>query len=282
MATLLHHWKLDENTGTSSVDQAGNTDLELNVVGSYPAWVEGKFGSALSFSGVNGSGSRFVLASNDVAWLETRTVACGRAFSFCGWIKVSDNEHARPIISTWQDSTGNGALQALYLGIDGKIYFSVLHVKVSTGYLRYAGSTSVVDDGQWHFVVGTYDGGATDGADKVISVYVDGSLDGTYTETDDTIGYDDNGISKTVLPILVGGGSVWADTSTSINYPSTKIDPPQFIDGAWYYGYPYGSFDGLVDDPRIYCGALTAEEVEDLYNESYPSISNAIMFSCNT
>jgi hypothetical protein len=81
-------------------------------------------------------------------------------------------------------------------------------------------------DGNWHHVVGTYDG-------SFVRLYVDGVEVGNGNRLDNVLGYG--------LP-----------TSNDL-YIGT------------YGGIPGYSFDGLIDEPAVFNRALTSEEVRKLY-----------------
>jgi hypothetical protein len=167
----------------------------------------------------------------------------GQAFRFDGtdYVQVPNSlalQAANISVEAWVNSTtlgrnkyilakgANGGLAAsyaLYTGENGLQFFV------------YDGGTFVASpdagpgiwDGNWHHVVGTYDGAK-------VRLYVDGAEVGTGTPTNLQIRYN--------LP-----------TSNDL-FIGTYGDPTSFY-----------NFNGLIDEPSVYNRALSAAEVKALY-----------------
>jgi hypothetical protein len=274
MATLICRWKLDEGSGATCYDAISGDDMVRNVVGSNPQYVTGKDGPyALLFSGVDGRGfPEFDCpwSTNDMCYIAPtdRAAGCSDAWSMTAWVKTSDSTYGRGIFGTFTyKPDGEDAIGAphdcLYIGDDGKAYLYVQHFKVATRYTRTAGSTSTIDDGNWHFIVGTY---SFSTAHRILKAYVDGALEGTLDDTDTAMSYDTGPIGPGGIAMAIGTGMLLEST----------VD--LYLPGA-YLGKPFGAFPGTIDDCRLYCGVLTDQEIEDLYNNRDPARSKIFIFS---
>lgn len=96
---------------------------------------------------------------------------------------------------------------------------------------------SSINDGNWHFLVGTYDGG---GQASGIKLYVDGAAAST---------------------IVAGNGN-------SLNGLTTLNNVPVTIGARDSGGVPY---TGLLDEAAIFGTALTATQVQQLWNDTFAS-----------
>jgi len=101
------------------------------------------------------------------------------------------------------------------------------------GYPTSGNSTTVVNDGQWHQLVGVYDAG------KSISIYVDGQFQSS---------------SPNPSPV------------------QPTPDTTDFLVGGVYNlngdGKPGGFFTGLITDVGVYDNALSATEIQTIYNQT--------------
>lgn len=160
------YWKLDDNTGTSTViDSSGNGFTgTLNGSMTQSDWVNGKYGSALDFDGVNdyiGVTSSGVLnlpyAMSEVtfsAWVKLRSCDSSGSkiiekASGSESLTLECNSSNLPVFARWS-SSGNA---------------------VATG-------TTALNDNQWHHVAGVLRGRTT-------YIYVDGRLQGSNTNGSD-------------------------------------------------------------------------------------------------
>lgn len=91
-----------------------------------------------------------------------------------------------------------------------------------------------IDDGQWHMLAGTFDG-------TTVRLYLDGEQVGTGTPA-----------GTAAIDYGAGGGNFG-------------------IDGFWSSGCEGGSFDGDIDELRVYDRALTATEIARMANPSATS-----------
>jgi hypothetical protein len=137
------------------------------------------------------------------------------ALSVAAWIKTNSAAGSPAIYDRLETGDGFG----LRLNGAGK-----LRLTINGGVMSDVISTTVIDDGVWHCVVGTYDRNA-----GMLKVYVDGVLEGTEFSTE------------------------------FIDY---MPEPRNSIGGVGGTAHVY--FDGSIDEVRIYERALTLAEIEEL------------------
>jgi hypothetical protein len=159
LKTCVGMWLFDEDKGDIVTDSSGNKNDGTLMGG--PQWVDGKFGSALEFDGVDDC------------------VDCGNAES----LKAGAGLTITALIKTTDVRTAVGSeeyvvvhridLNAPYagycLGRFGNYAFFHLG-EIYAGANILIGKTYVINDGAWHHIIGTYDG-------KTSKIYVDGKLD---------------------------------------------------------------------------------------------------------
>jgi len=171
-------WHFDEGSGTTANDDSGN-DNDGTIYGA--SWVDGKYGKALSFDGVND----YVDCGNDTS-LNFGT----GAFSVELWIKVLTNDNTwHNLISkkygynsfyigwqVWLDFRTSGAMQLRVN--DGSA--NADNTPTASGDLK-----TIIQDGNYHHLVYVNNGNGTvtfylDGADKgTVSFSMTGSLNNT-------------------------------------------------------------------------------------------------------
>jgi hypothetical protein len=153
-----------------------------------------------------------------------------QTLSLSAWFNTSDGVGGKKIVGLENAQTGTGSTQwdrELYLGTDGKI-----HAYVYDTIQKQAVSTATYNDGRWHHAV------ATISANDSIKLYVDGML----------------------------------QESTTIGTPFSTYTTSYWRIGGWKnaQGSPYngsdGYFLGSLDDVRIYNRALSAGEIQSLYD----------------
>jgi parallel beta-helix repeat protein len=169
---LISYWKLDDESGATAEDSAGNNDG--NVVNA--TWTTGKLEGALDF---DGNGDYVSLPS--IATLE------GNSVTIAAWIKGEDfgtSSTYNPILTQY-DSNDDGYYLYTY-GDKPSLYLAL-----NGGDLIEATSPDSINTGQWYHIVGTNDG-------TTLKIYVNGDLKNTETSTgfsgvdyDAYIGYDD-------------------------------------------------------------------------------------------
>lgn len=186
----IAHWKLDENTGTSSVNDISGNDNTLTMNNFEETdWVPGKYGATLEFDGSNKTLSRADDADFD---FDTG------AFTVEAWVKhdgaIATNED---YILTKADTTNGG--YKIYMDNSGDFCFAVDDDATWTPDASACTSAVDYDDNAWHHVVGVKV------ATNDIRLYVDGSqvannttsVTGTLSNTNSLyIGVDRDGTSN--------------------------------------------------------------------------------------
>jgi concanavalin A-like lectin/glucanase superfamily protein len=215
---LVAHWAFDDDSGTTVLDSVGNNDGTL--AGEDPNWVSGWVGSgALEFYGevapylVQHSYVDITIGSAPDPNLNNLQFG----ISLAAWVKVSDIQGWHPIII----AKGNNSWQMGLSTEDpvGRLYVSYEGTEGTSVY-----STTLLNDGYWHHVVGVYDGAMS-------YVYVDGRLEGS-SERTGLIDIND-------LPVTIGARATSA----------TEVER---------------SWNGLIDDVRVYDYGISAAEVLEL------------------
>ena len=209
---LVGWWRLDGD----AKDTSGNNNHGA-LLGN-PQWVAGKKGGALAFDGDDyvDCGNPNILNFGTGDW------------TICAWIKTTYTGRKGTIFANG-GGEGGGIRYTLCLGEHKKKAPDRMTLTVDDdldkGEVR---AGTIVADGQWHHVVGTRDGTA-------LSVYVDGTLDGTETIPAD---YDLSGTSQHNAYI----GAIWHHED----------------------GILQKYFMGLIDDVLIYSRALTQKEIQGM------------------
>ena len=211
-------WHFDELPGTLVArDSIGNVDGQL--VGDATFVADSKSGHAIHLTetggGVVNMGDNFPFTSGD--------------FSIVAWIKTEATEHyfvAGKHLSEVKAGYFLALNGASGFGGAGKAYFYHSLPSVHDD----AVSTTIVNDGDWHQVVGVYHAGGK------AEIYVDGS------------GPEDSKTAHTIAsvnaPFLIGGISFGDVTSNS----------------------PRSMYTGLVDEVQLYGYALTSNQIEFLFH----------------
>lgn len=151
---LVGAWLLDEGKGETVKDSSDN-GLDGKIAKGKPKWVDGKFGGAMEFGGAD-----MVTVDDDNALdLEEFTIAA--------WVNIPKVSGAWQIIASKEHRGPTGRNYGLF----GHINSGVVHYSFTTnsGWKSFDAKT-VVTDGDWHHVAGTYDG-------SDFKLYLDGAVD---------------------------------------------------------------------------------------------------------
>jgi hypothetical protein len=158
--SLVGYWNLDEGFGDIAHDSSGNGNDGTLKNG--PAWVDGKYGKALSFDGANDYVEVEASSSLDVTSQVTVTA----------WIyprAYTDYAGTDPHIVSRSSDSG-GAIYILGMSQDGKVWYAVnpsppAHKSVATLPLN-----------NWTHLAMTYDG-------TYVRLYINGTLDSSYAQS---------------------------------------------------------------------------------------------------
>jgi hypothetical protein len=165
---LVGYWKFDEGTGTTASDSSGNGNTGTSHNG--PTWVNGKYGRALSFDGIDDYVE--VLDSPELnpssitimAWVNFR------GFPLQGMYQWRNSM----IISKGTDVHINGHY-CLFTQLVNEVlpYFQI----TESSYWTWVGGTTNIVENQWYHLAGSYNG-------SVMKVYVNGVLEGEQSRND--------------------------------------------------------------------------------------------------
>lgn len=225
-ADLVGEWQLNEGAGTFAGDSSGFGNN--GTVSGDAAWVTGHEGMALNFTGNTGQ----VQVPSSAA-LEPQT-----AVSVAAWVRHAGS----PGDYAYLVAKGvNGCIAAsygLYSGASGGLQFYVSHNQ-GTVYADSPDSGAGIWDGNWHQVVGTFDG-------TTVRLYVDGHQVGSGSNFPGPLEYQ-----------LPNSNQLYIG-----NYPSSGTTCKA------------RDFTGTIDDVMIWNGALSASQVNGLL--APPGVTPAI------
>lgn len=167
-SSSIGSWHFSEGSGIPTADMSGNNNT--GVLHDGPTWVNGKFGKALSFDG-----------NNDHIDLED-SIPESSAYTLEGWIRTTatspNTDIAQRIITIYYQGQGSSRIG---LGLrNNQAYF---FWRTSGGGWDKIADGPIINDGQWHYIVGTTDGIS-------FELFVDGvsitSKQSTFTSIDST------------------------------------------------------------------------------------------------
>ena len=235
-AAMVGGYLLDGEAGAATPDpapeQGGNTGLDL------------KFGSCATYS----ADTPFSYSGNTS--LDT---ACGPnarvwdglprtitdynfqntdEFTIKAWVKFEEDGGFRQVVSNRQNNTGNG----WYLGITSGEQAFMFVQGMTAGQGRGAQGTTVLNDGEWHSLVGIHNPNFD--SDGAIQIYVDGVLEDTSSKSQ----------------------------TEAIDYAS--FEPVVAIGLGFDGGGGYNDFDGLIDEVGIFDHAFTEAEAIEAFERS--------------
>lgn len=209
---LAGWWKFDESSGATVTDSSGNGNTGTIVGG--VTRTAGMFGEALSFDGstgmINGGspGTGFPVG--------------GSARTISAWVKITNPATTDNAILHYGTYGGSPPAVNFHLFVTGS--GSKVGFGNGYGFGVIQGTTSIAD-GQWHNVVGVYEGTGT----NIARIYVDG---------------------------------VQQSSGTLTTAPNTGTATPWRIGNFMAGG---GAFRGLMDDVRIYNRALSPADLQAIF-----------------
>ncbi len=241
IAGLQSYWKLDETAGTVAADAIGNWDL--NFVNA-PVWSSsGKKGNAIDFG------------TTSTRYLQKTGINSGNknTYTLAAWIYLQqdvDNDAVNP----WMHIMGmNSGATVIAAGAAEVKISLVAGNKLQAMYHTFNGaahetkdvmsreSTTPITSNKWHHVVGIVNNGD-------IELYIDGVIDNSNPVQGSGL---NSNLNFTNGRITIGNARLWNNT---------------YVTERW--------FRGKIDEAGIWDRALSAKDVEALYNSgnavSYP------------
>lgn len=207
-AGLIDYWSFNETSGPVAHDSEG--PINGNIEGQ----------AMFAPGGISGDAIKLTSATGDLVDMGNVLPMTSGDFSIQAWIKTLPGASQQMVFLS-KTELGVTTGYALAVSSAGNAFFFD-----SAPSPPYATGTSLVNDGNWHQVVGVYHAGIG----GTVQLYVDGSLQSTQTA---------NAIGSNSGDFLVGG------------YTQGSSD--------------VASFTGFVDEVRVYNDALSAADVSSLY-----------------
>lgn len=186
-------------------------------------------------SGIFGSALQFD-GSNDYVSFPTDVFPVGNTeITFSAWVKIMNSGSGNYVIGYGPDASGP-AFPLMNILSNNK-----LHFEFGSGAGGVTGNTAL-STGMWYYVVSTYNKTQT-------KVYVNGVLDGTTS-------YSSANISRNRITDSANVGSIGAIFSIYGNVGSGSTRR-------------YGTFNGLIDEVRIYNRSLSSQEIRFQYQTDF-------------
>lgn len=146
---LVAYWKIDEHSGTAELSDSSGNEKSLAMNGFVEGnWVGGKYGSGLDFDGSTTYLSR------------TDTFGLTNQLTYSAWVKTTDTTDTNIM-----GANDSGLVGFRFLNFSSGAIFQV----VANGDSTTVNSNITIRDGEWHHLVGTYDGIEQ-------KIYIDGVL----------------------------------------------------------------------------------------------------------
>ena len=216
-------WQLND-TGSTATDSSPN-GFNGSYTGGTTQGVSGPIPSstATSFNGNSGN----VVSQNTVVGPET--------FSIELWFKTTTNTGGKLIgLGNSQSGMSGNYDRHIYMMNDGQLVFGIWNNQTET-----IETPNVYNDGQWHYVVATYD--ATNTTGRNMALYVDGNLIGTATSSS--------------AQAYTGYWRIGGDNLNGWNLDPWGSNSQGTTQPLSYY------FNGTIADAAVYPTALTAAQV---------------------
>lgn len=150
----IAHYKLDENTGTTTQDSSGNNNAGTLTNG--PTWTRGKIGGAVNFDGTDD----YIAGSSNLG------ISGNPSFTMCAWIKWSGAVWS----SDWPSFMGNNSTGTGNQGLSFTLSYGRPAIDFWNNRWRASAALTV---GTWYHVCGVKTSGTISTTSKI---YVNGSL----------------------------------------------------------------------------------------------------------
>ncbi len=222
-------WRLDDTGGTAADSSSTGTGpgvFQGGVTTGAPGAITGN--GAVTLDGSSG------YVTSD------QPISSPGAFSESAWFRTT-SVHGGVIMALSSNRTGAGGItdRAITMDNNGDIAFSLAG---RGGSLNFRNQDTIWNDGQWHQVVGTWDGNLT------ISLYVDGRLIGSTVNT--------------TVPVTQTSGYIRLGYSDMAGLQRAGVFGQNFYQRTW----PISQFfDGTIDEASSFTYALTPAQVQAMY-----------------
>ncbi len=178
---LISHWNLDETSGTTFADSVGLNDAACSDPGC-PVTTAGIVGSALLFDG--GDDGLDVADDLSLDW------TVDDSFSIVAWIKGTQDCSGNKVVIGKRRLSGGGNWWLGCTASNGKNVAS-FHLRDSKSLVANATGDTVINDGNWHQLVATWDTTSmrlfVDGREEITQTI---AFTGTFSNTGQlTMGY---------------------------------------------------------------------------------------------
>ncbi len=155
-------WKLDENTGTSSVvDSSGNGNTGTMSGFSATDWIPGKVGQALNFDG-----------SNNTITKADNAIFTPSAFTYSLWVKFNSLSTNQTVFEHDHSTGSFRAYNLYYQNSDNTLYFFVYSSACALATNGNLSMTGLITAGTWNYITWTWDG-------STVSTYLNGKFNGS-------------------------------------------------------------------------------------------------------
>lgn len=168
--TIQGMWTFEEGRGETVTDLSGNGSDGV-FVGDIK-WVEGKFGGAIEFSGVDAQNHVRIGTKGDADSLAALNFKDSEGFSIHAWVNATAPPEGKCVIwkgqgcSSWsQYLLGTGAHE----NVGGRINQASFHYRTSSAPEKFEALGEELPQNEWVHLVGVWDG-------KKIYIYVNGEL----------------------------------------------------------------------------------------------------------
>ena len=137
------HWKLDENTGTTTNDSTGNGNTS-STFSDNATWTSGKYGSGITFDGTDDAVLIPETSSTDLG-------ATTDSYTVQAWLKTTTDFSSSSSIVT--KFTSGDSVFPIRLGLTSDERANFEFRNSVDDYCTTGGTTSL-NDGKWHFITG--------------------------------------------------------------------------------------------------------------------------------
>jgi hypothetical protein len=219
-AELVAAWSFDNDTVESIADVSGNG---FDGVGMDLTIVDGKFGNAMEFDGVN---SQVEIPHDEALNIQD-------AITMEAWIKPSAEVGLGGIVQKWGDTTNRR--QYLLCTVNDKIR---TYISGSGDTWPSVECTSSIPLNEWTHVAGVYDS-------SNIKIYINGGFEGETA--------NDEGLFASDIPVWIGGYGPNEDFGSNRHFPGA-IDEVRL----WAGALTEAEINSAMNDPASVVSAVDA------------------------